>query len=477
MSLKNEVKFWKRIGFKITLWYSLSVLVILIIAGSFLYYRLQHRINRDAEHLLLGESKVILQPFLEGNYGLEDLSTSIESVSSFRKVHQITVRLLDVKQNPLVSSTSFLDPFLMASEEAIANVKNGRKTMETIRVEGKSRPYLLLTKPVVQNGSTKYILQMTMYLRDVYKSSGNFKKNITMLIPGLIVITVIGGWFIARKSIAPVGEITKAAQEITSLNMDIRLKPIHTGDELEELTNTINLMLSRLDNSFKKLTQFTSDVSHELRTPIATLRVGTEVALGKKMTVAEHNELLERFLPQFEKMTRMIEDLLVLLRSDSGAKSLHLKSFNLRSVLTELYNTFSMLSESKNVGLSIEKMADVQIDGDEILLHRVFSNLLDNAIKYTLLGGNVHISLEDSDNNVLVRIKDTGVGIPDDHKEQIFDRFYRVDSSRSRETGGVGLGLSICKNIIELHNGKIEVRSTLGAGSTFIVTLPKNGIA
>lgn len=471
--MKREIKFFKKIGFKITLWYSLSVLVILALAGTFLYYSMQHKLERQFHHILLDESIEILQPFLKGNFDLEAFKSSIKKESTFRRYYQMSIRLLDLNQNVLASSTDFLDPFLKVSENVYINAINGKETFEMIQVESKSSQYLLFTRPVVRNGSVKYLFQIALYMREVYKPAKYFKENVVILIPGLIIIAIFGGWFIARKSLAPVDNITKAAQKITALSLNTRLIPTHTGDELDALTNTINLMLNRLENSFQKLVQFTSDVSHELRTPIATLKAGTEVALAEKMTVEGYNQLLERFLCQFESITKMIENLMVLLRSDSGTKVLNLKTFNLRTVLKELFNTFSLVAEAKNVQFTINEMENVQINGDEILVHRVFSNLLDNAIKYTPPDGHVYVSLRNNNDSALVTIRDTGIGIPEDKKEQIFDRFYRVDPSRSRGTGGTGLGLSISKNIVELHNGKIEVESSLGIGSTFIVTLPK----
>ena len=474
--MKRESKFSKKIGFKITLWYSLSVMVILGVTGTFLYYSLQHKLRNQFHLILLDESIEILQPFLNGNLDLKALNSIIEKESASQLHYQMSIRLLDSKQNIVVSSTSFLDHFLMASENAYINAINGKETFEMVHVENKSNPYLLLTKPVVRNGSEKYVLQISMYMRDVYKPSKYFKENIIMLIPGLLIITIFGGWLIAKKSLAPIDRINKEAQKITALSLNTRLKPSYTGDELDELINTINLMLNRLDNSFQKLVQFTSDVSHELRTPIATLKAGIEVALAEKMTVEEYNQLLERFLCQFERISRLIENLMVLLRSDAGSKVLNTRTFSLSTTLKELCNTFSLVAEAKNVQIKINEMADVRINGDEILLQRVFSNFLDNAIKYTPPDGNVYVSLKNNSDNVLVIIRDTGIGIPEDQHEKIFDRFFRVDPSRSRNTGGAGLGLSISKNIVELHNGKIAVESKLGVGSTFIVTIPKNGM-
>lgn len=272
----------------------------------------------------------------------------------------------------------------------------------------------------------------------------------------------------------PIENITRTTREITASNLNKRLLPTHTGDEVDELANTINLMLDRIEDSFVRIVQFTSDVSHELRTPVAAIKTGTEVMLSRERTVEEYRELLENNLSALERMTRMISDLLEISRSDSGVNILHLKSFNLGNMLKELQNKFRLISETKNINILFNEVPGFQITGDKDLLRRVFSNLLDNAIKFTSSGGSVSITLTDRGNDIVTGIKDTGIGISEEHLEKIFDRFFRVDTSRSRDTGGIGLGLNICKNVVELHKGNIDVKSKTGIGSTFEVILPKN---
>ncbi|GAX60270.1 signal transduction histidine kinase [Candidatus Scalindua japonica] len=256
--------------------------------------------------------------------------------------------------------------------------------------------------------------------------------------------------------------------------MKRRIFSSHTGDEVDELAHTINIMLDRIEESFTKIAQFTADVSHELRTPVASLKTGIEVMLSKDRTAAEYRKLLYHSLVSLERITRTISDLMELSRSDSGSNILHLKSFNLGNTLKEIQRKFSPVSDTKNIVLSNKEFPEVEINGDKIMLRRVFANLLDNAIKYTSPGGRVYISLEDRNDDVIVSITDTGVGITEESLRKIFDRCFRVDTSRSGETGGSGLGLSISKNIVEFHKGRIEVRSDIGVGSTFDVILPKN---
>ena len=475
MLSKNRIRFFKTIGFKITLWYSLSVMVIHLAAGSFLIFRLKHKLIKEVDRTLLDDSGELLQEISGDKQILSDLKVAIEKKASNKKFHRISVRLLDVGENSFITSSNFFSPNSQVYEKSITKAKKRREgTSETIRIKGMEFPFRLLTKPIYYSDSLKYILQISFYLKSTYKSVENTEENFITLIPVLIIFSIAGGWFIARKSLAPIGNINETTRRITASNLETRLAPINTGDELDELIMTINLMLDRLEDSFKRTVQFTSDASHELRTPIASLKTGTEVILSRERTSEEYRELLENNLSALERMSRMISDLLELSRADSGASILHLKSFNLGSMLKDLQNTFRPVSDSKEIRSSVNGMPDVYINGDEILLRRVFANLLDNAIKYTSNGGSICLSLEDGGNDVVACIKDTGMGISEGNFERIFGRFFRVDSSRSRDTGGTGLGLNICKNIVELHKGRIGVKSELGVGSTFAVTLPKH---
>lgn len=473
MSSKKRIRFFKTIGFKITLWYSLSVLIILLIAGSFLYLRLKHKLMKEVDRILLDESVVILQEILTDNSTQDDLKAVLEKKASVKRHHKMSARLLDIKENMFVTSTNFFAPNSRIYKGPIAKAKKGEYTLETIRFKGVHFPYRLLTKPVHRGGTLKYVIQIAIYMKPTYNALEDIKENFIMLMPVLIIFSVVGGWLVARKSLAPIENINETTRKITASNLSLRLKRSNTGDELDVLAGTINFMLNRLEGSFKKFIQFTSDVSHELRTPVTTLKIGTEIILSEERTAREYRELHENNLKELEEMTRMINDLLILLRSDSGVESLLVKPFNLGKIIEELHNTFCMISETKKINLSINEIPHVQINGDESLLRRVFSNLLDNAIKYTLPGGNISLSLKEVANKVLVSIEDTGIGISEGNQEKIFDRFFCADPSRSRETGGVGLGLSICRNIVELHRGKIEVKSRIDTGSTFIVTLPK----
>jgi signal transduction histidine kinase len=240
---------------------------------------------------------------------------------------------------------------------------------------------------------------------------------------------------------------------------------------MDDLIRTINEMIARLENSFERMAEFTADASHELKTPICAMRGEAEVLLSKERKAEEYQEALAHFIDRFDHLNRMINDLILLSKSDSSQMESKMEPVRLDLLIEEICSLFQVLAEQKGVGWKADGLQKVTVLGDKVRLQQLFTNLIDNAIKYTPMGS-IQITLEKNWDEALVKIKDTGIGIPREEHEKIFKRFYRVDKSRSKETGGVGLGLSIAEWIAHAHLGKIEVESELNKGSTFTVYLP-----
>jgi heavy metal sensor kinase len=290
-------------------------------------------------------------------------------------------------------------------------------------------------------------------------------------LPIILVLGTLGGWILARRSLSPIGYIASKAESISSQNLSERLTPRGTGDEMDDLIRTINEMISRLEGSFRRMAEFTADASHELKTPICAMRGEAEVLLLRERKAEEYQEGLAHFIEQFDHLNQMINDLILLSKFDTTQVELKQVPLRLDLLIQDLSHLFQVLAEQKNIALEIGTMEDVTVIGDKVRLQQLFTNLIDNAIKYTPKGS-IHVSVEKNESAGLVRIKDTGIGIPKEEQEKIFKRFYRMDKSRSRETGGVGLGLSIAEWIVRAHHGRIEVDSELNKGSTFTVYLP-----
>ena len=293
-------------------------------------------------------------------------------------------------------------------------------------------------------------------------------------VPLVLLLASAGGYFLARKSLAPIASMNRQTQRITAERLSSRLDVNNPRDELGHLATTINELLTRLETSFKEQQRFIADASHELRTPLAVLRGETEVALGKTRTIEEYETSLALIKDEAERLSHIVEDLFLLARQPVDAPAALVKQpMSLNEVVRDCTRAAQVLAMNKGVRLkSPQDSPSIILNGDDELLKRMMLNLLDNAVKYTPEGGEISVALARQNGNAHIEVRDTGIGIPEAEHARIFDRFYRVDKARSRALGGAGLGLSIVRWIVEVHGGKIEVNSAPGRGSKFIVELP-----
>ena len=278
----------------------------------------------------------------------------------------------------------------------------------------------------------------------------------------------------ATRALKPVTDITQTAQNIAhGADLSQRIPMPEVQDEIGNLANTFNQMLDRLEKSFAQMRQFSSDASHELRTPLTVLKGQSELVLGKPRSKQEYQEVLSSNLEEINYMSRILVDLLTLSKGDEGEVSLEKDPVDLGSIIEEVSRQGEILADEKDVKITLAYLEPVAILGDAHRLKQMVWILIHNAIKFTPSGGEIKITLQDMDDTVYFTIKDTGIGIPEQDLPKIFDRFYRVDKARSRQDGGSGLGLSICKYIVDRHHGTIDVESKLGEGTKFKIRFPK----
>jgi len=299
------------------------------------------------------------------------------------------------------------------------------------------------------------------------------RRTFWIALPLLIGLAGIGGFLVATRSLAPLNSMAAQARQITGSNLDARLEIGDAAQELAVLAASFNELLSRLDQSFETMRRFVADASHELRTPLSVIRGEADVALSHDRGAAEYRESLGIILDESRRLSRLVDDLLNLARADSRHTTLQVEEFYLNDLVAECCRSVQTLAGARGIRLECPAEEDVTIRGDEELLRRLVMNLLDNAIRYTPAGGRVSASLEVSGPKILIRVSDTGIGIPPEAAPHVFDRFFRADKARSRQDGGFGLGLAIVKWIAESHHGAVELTSTLGSGSAFTVTLPR----
>jgi heavy metal sensor kinase len=325
-------------------------------------------------------------------------------------------------------------------------------------------------------GEEEFTVLLMAPLEDVESELGLLLTALLMAVPIVLVVAGAMGYLLARTALAPMEQLHRLTEQITADRLDRRLPVGNAGDEFGHLAQTINAMIARLERSFAEIRRFTADASHELRTPLAAIRMEAEIALGKALSPAEHQQLLGSILEECERLTRLTEQLLALCREDAGSARPAHAPLDLGALVGHVVETMRPLAEAKDLDLHTEGNGPIQILGDEVRLRQVFYNVLDNAIKYTPAGGRIDVHLGHRDGAALVTLHDTGIGISPEHLPRVFDRFYRVDKARSRAEGGTGLGLSIAQSIIAAHGGRIELDSQPGKGTTCTVTLPNGTV-
>jgi len=294
--------------------------------------------------------------------------------------------------------------------------------------------------------------------------------------PVALLLAGFGGYALARQALAPVDAMTHKAERISAERLNQRITVENPKDELGKLATVFNSMLSRLEAAFNQLRRFTADASHELRTPLTAIRSVGEVALQDQRSLAEYRDVIGSMLEEVDRLTRLVESLLVLSRADAGQVQLQRADISLLALAQEATALVEVLAEEKGQRIAVEGDARAVVSVDRLILRQAIVNLVDNAIKYSPAESLISVQARPSDNNhAILEVTDQGPGVPPEHRSHIFDRFYRMDAARAREWGGAGLGLSIARWAVEAHGGEIGLRSEGARGSTFWIRLPRAG--
>ncbi|MGC1769748.1 MAG: ATP-binding protein [Candidatus Acidiferrales bacterium] len=301
----------------------------------------------------------------------------------------------------------------------------------------------------------------------------NFRAIEKGTVPLLILFASLLGYWLSGRSLAPVARIIETADRIGVQNLSRRLEVPRARDELRRLTETLNAMLQRIETSFKRITRFTADASHDLRTPVAVIRTIAEVTLRRPRTESQYTEALSKILRTSVETTELLEDLLTLARADAGTTGMELHLIDLEEHVKKAQERAVLLAADKQLSITLQAPnTPVWVRADAIAMDRLLLILLDNAIQYTPEGGFCEIELLPTSSEIQILVRDSGIGIPERELSLIFERSYRTDRARSRNTGGAGLGLAIARWITEMHGGTITAESHMGIGSVFRVSLP-----
>ena len=456
---------------RLTLW-NVGVSALMIVAFASLTYFLVGRALAKETDETLAEMGRNFQIALEAERGDETEKTSVET--------DLTEAVNESRFRDYIFQVSAADGRLISTTAPAADLaailsKRKDSSFETLRVGGES--FRVFHLPLTASGGEQYDLYIARSLADRNNFLSRLRYIFFVAVPLTLLLTGLSGYFLARKSLAPVALMSRQAARIGAENLQKRLPVKNERDELGNLAQVFNALLTRLENSFEQQRRFMADASHELRTPLAIVRGESEIALSKEQRPNE--ELRESLIivhDESRRLTKIVEDLFTLARADSGHFKTNFKEIYLDEILAECVRAVRVLAEKRNVALNIAVSPEMPMRGDEELLRRLFVNLLDNAIKYNRESGAVSVTAEKDSEHYRLTISDTGAGVSKEARAKIFERFYRADQARSRNlettTSGAGLGLAIAQWIAALHNGVIELVSSDETGSIFSVSFP-----
>lgn len=461
------------IKMKITVWFALSMLVIagltlgsvILISGSVIrkdtFEELREVVEENADEIEFLTEYNKLDMDDDYDLYLEYKNGYLEIDDDFiRSVNGIVCSLYD-ENGDILYGENILYKTDGASSFDEGEVKTGKD-------KSGNKHYYFDKKIVLKNGETLWLRGSVT--SDYGMARTNSIINLSLwIIPALVLISLFGGYLIARRALKPIEKISESAESIHEGNdLTKRISLSDTSSEVKSLSDSFNRMLDRLENSFKSEQQLTSDVSHELRTPVSVIMSQCEFSLEKDRKSEDYREALRLILRQSRKMSHMINDMLSFSRLERREKDEGFSSINMSELISGVCEDMSLIQD-KNITLHSDIQNDIFVNGDIELLSRLAVNLISNAYRYGKENGNINVSLAYASGTAKFTVSDDGIGIKDEDKEKIWDRFFRADKSRSEK--GTGLGLSFVKEIARLHGGRLSVESIFGVGSTFTFEL------
>ncbi len=453
---------FRSIRTRLTLWYLGILTLILVVFASGVYVILQRTLSENLDDAV--ESRALVTRELLG-FDAAGQPTLGLGGSSDPSLDERFERIFD-RDGELIYDNSPAFGDVLADTAVVDRALTGRQDFGTLG-DG-DQEVRVVTLPVERAGEIVGVLQVGEPTADLRDALRTLLWGFAIALPGALVLATLGGYWLASRALSPIDRVTRAAQEITAHDLSKRLGLDMPDDEVGRLARTLDGMIARLDAAFARQRQFTADASHELRTPLTAIRGQIDVALQRPRDAAAYEAVLATINDQVDRMTRLVGGLLMLARTDGGALTPERAPVDVAEIVGAVAAQMRPLAEAKGLTLSADAGAAARVQGDADLLLQMLLNLTDNAIKYTATGG-VRMSCEAAGEAVTIRVSDTGPGIPAEHRDRVFERFYRV--SASREQGGAGLGLAICRWIAEAHGGTIELEpSTIG--SMFVVRLP-----
>jgi signal transduction histidine kinase len=442
---------------KLALWSAFVTALVLLTFGAGAAVSLYFRQTRTIEKSLVADSKVFFRELSEnGKPSDDDMEEAVLLLKGtaplyglvFGRAHGAPSHVYPESLRALVGGWPLVAGF--------STVKLGKKElMQGVFVDG------------------EFVLMLVADLHPARDMVGDLMRDYLLALPFVLLVGATGSWWFARRALQPIANITRAAEAITAERLDARLPVPLSDDEIGRLTHVLNAMFDRLQRGFEQATRFTADASHELRTPLTILRGEIEEALRSDQFNGEQEKLLIELLEQTSSLQKIADDLLLLARFDAGKSTVLRDPVDLSTLVGEAGEDAELLAAPGQIRIHLDVMPNICVPGDAHLLRRLLLNLIDNAVRYNRTSGEVRLTLGREGPDAVFRIANTGSGIPEDRRGELFQRFFRLNVDRNRSTGGSGLGLSLCREIAVAHQGRIVLSRSEHDCTEFIVYLSR----
>ncbi len=478
-------RYWETLAFRLAAAYALAGFAFILLATAGLYLVLLVQLEKSSTLFMQDKLNVVRTLLRERPADWNALQEEIELETSAREYQRFYIRLLDGHHMLLMATPGMAEQLNLAqlTSKALANRKSA---FEMTGKRGHSFRVAVGIAPVGPRAASQDIIQIAVDVSQEKELLAGYRRWFLAILVAACAFLPFVGYRIARQGIRPVEAMAATARRISSSNLRDRICPDGYPFELASLAATFNNMLDRLEESFERVSRFSADIAHDLRTPVNNIRGEAEVALARARTVEEYRDVLGSCLEESVRLSNLIGDLLFLARAESPLALLRRERIDVEQLLTRVREYYEASAADAGVSLITTCPAEPVVAAlDQSLMQRALSNLVSNAVAHTPSGGSIRMSVRMNSSDLHIEVSDTGVGIPSDALPRVFERFFRVDASRSQMTprfsasgsfnaisGGTGLGLAIVQSIASLHGGNVEISSKQGKGTRVTLSLP-----
>jgi two-component system heavy metal sensor histidine kinase CusS len=475
-------RLWRTLAFRLAAGYTLAGLFLVFLATASLYLVLVSELEKSTDLFLADKVNVLRTMLRERPDDWDALREEVELESAARQYEHFYIRLLDERNQPLLMTPGMAEQ-LDLLQFANRTQNHPDRAIGMMGRRGRAFRVTSTSAPVGSHAARTYAIQVAIDVSQKAALLARYRFWFWAILLATLAILPLFGYRIARQGIRPVEEMATTARHISSTNLQERILPEGYPFELASLASTFNQMLDRLEESFERISRFSADIAHDLRTPVNNIRGEAEVALARARSADEYRDVIESCLEEAVRLSDLIGDLLFLARAESPLANLRRELVDVGELLGGVREYYEASAADGGVSLTTA-VADAPViaELDRTLLQRAVGNLVSNALAHTPLGGavvlgtNIDRSNQDFSNSdsstIRIEVSDTGVGIPAEALPRVFDRFFRVDSSRAQASGGTGLGLAIVQSIMLLHGGNVEISSQAGHGTRVTLRMP-----